>query len=66
LGLRRGVPAEIGAAERGAFKKSDFGVFSKESIGLLPPLAREVAEVSIAATPLRDMVKAVDWLARLL
>ena len=49
-----------------AFKKSEFGLFSKETIGLLPPLARDVAEVSIAVTPLREMVKTVDWLTRLL
>lgn len=60
------VQAVFGLAERRAFKKRDFGVFSKETIGLLPPLAREVAEVSIAVTPLREMVKTVDWLARLL
>ena len=65
--LRPGlVSAVFGLAQTRAFKKSEFGLFSKETIGLLPPLARDVAEVSIAATPLRDMVKAVDWLARLL
>jgi hypothetical protein len=52
--------------ERRAFKKSDFGVLPKETIRLLPPLARDMAEVSIAATPLREMVRVVDWLTRLI
>jgi CRISPR/Cas system-associated endonuclease Cas1 len=65
--LRPGlVSAVFGLAERRAFKKSEFGVFSKETIGLLPPLAREVAEVSVKVTPLREMVKLVDWVIRII
>jgi CRISP-associated protein Cas1 len=42
--LRPGlVSAVFGLADGRTFKKSEFGVFSKETIGLLPPLAREVA-----------------------
>jgi CRISPR/Cas system-associated endonuclease Cas1 len=62
--LRPGlVSAVFGLAERRAFKKSEFGVFSKE---ILPPLAREVAEVSVKVTPLREMVKMVDWVIRII
>jgi len=60
------VQAVFGLVDGRAFKKSEFGVFSKKTVGLLPPLAREVAEVSVKTTPLRDMVKVVDWLVGLL
>ena len=59
------VRAVFEMAGRRVFKKSDFGVFSKETIGLLPPLARDVTEVSIAA-PLPGLVKTADWLIRIL
>jgi hypothetical protein len=32
----------------------------------MPPLAREVAEVSVKVTPLREMVKMVDWVIRII
>jgi CRISP-associated protein Cas1 len=60
------VTAVFELADRRVFKKRDFGEFSKETIGLLPPLAREVTEVSVRATPLREMVKMVDWLTRIM
>jgi CRISPR/Cas system-associated endonuclease Cas1 len=60
------VTAVFGLADGRTFKKSEFGVFSKETIGLLPPLAREVAEVSVKVTPLREMVKMVDWVIRII
>jgi CRISP-associated protein Cas1 len=60
------VTAVFELAEQKVFTRRSFGDFSKETIGLMPPLSREVAEVSVRVTPLREMVRVVDWLARII
>jgi CRISPR/Cas system-associated endonuclease Cas1 len=48
------------------FKRYDFGIFENDGVGLLTPLARKVAEITIRTVSLQDMVKTVDWIARLI
>lgn len=60
------VTAVFGIADERAFKRYDFGVFANDGVGLLPPLAREIAELTVRTVTLRDMVKTVDWIAGLI
>jgi CRISPR-associated endonuclease Cas1 len=60
------VRAVFEMAERRAFKRYDFGIFANDGVGLLPPLAREIAELTIRTVTLKDMVKTVDWIAGLI
>ena len=59
------VRAVFRYAERRAFKRYDFSIFANDGVGLLPPLAKEVAGLTVRTVTLKDMVKTVDWLARL-
>ncbi|TPV99311.1 MAG: CRISPR-associated endonuclease Cas1 [Beijerinckiaceae bacterium] len=60
------VRAVFRHAEGRAFKRYDFGIFANDGVGLLSPLAREVAELTVRTITLRDMVKTVDWIAGLI
>jgi CRISPR/Cas system-associated endonuclease Cas1 len=53
------------AGER-AFKRYDFGIFANDGVGLLPPLAKEIAELTVRTVTLKDMVKTVDRIAGLI
>jgi CRISP-associated protein Cas1 len=57
------VRAVFEMAEGRTFKRYDFGIFENEGVGLLTPLAREVAEVAVRTVTLMDMVRTVDWIA---
>jgi SAM-dependent methyltransferase len=65
--VRRVFEFAGGRGERGkGFKKSEFAAFvhdRTDTIGLLPPLAKEIATLTIATVTLKDMVGAVDWVA---
>ena len=60
------VRAVFRHAEGRAFKRYDFGIFANDGVGLLPPLAKEIAELTVKTATLRDMVKTVDWVAGLI
>ena len=60
------VRAVFRYAEGRAFKRYDFGIFANDGVGLLPPLAKEIAELTVKTATLRDMVKTVDWVAGLI
>jgi CRISPR/Cas system-associated endonuclease Cas1 len=62
------VRAVFRHVEGRAFKRYDFGIFANDGVGLLPPLAKEIAELTVktATLILRDMVKTVDWVAGLI
>jgi hypothetical protein len=49
-----------------AFKRYDFGIFANDGVGLLPPLAKEIAELTVKTVTLKDMIKTVDWIAGLI
>jgi CRISPR/Cas system-associated endonuclease Cas1 len=54
------VTSVFGMMEGRTFKRYDFGIFENDGVGLLTPLAREVAEITIRTLTLQDMVKTVD------
>jgi hypothetical protein len=58
--------AAVRPAVATAFKRYDFGIFANDGVGLLPPLAKEVAGLTVRTVTLKDMVKTVDWLTRLI
>jgi hypothetical protein len=65
--LRPGlVTAVFQYAEKRAFKRYDFGIFANDGVGLLPPLAREIAGLAVKTVTLRDMVETVKWIVRLI
>jgi CRISPR/Cas system-associated endonuclease Cas1 len=59
------VAAVFGMADERAFKRYDFGIFANDGVGLLPPLAREVAGLTARTVTLMDMVRMVDWIVEL-
>ena len=60
------VRAVFQYAEGRAFKRYDFGIFANDGVGLLPPLAKEVAGLTVRTVTLKDMVKTVDWIVGLI
>ena len=51
---------------REGHSRYDFGIFANDGVGLLPPLAKEIAGLTVRAVTLREMVKTVDWIAGLI
>jgi len=60
------VTAVFRYAEGRPFKRYDFGIFANDGVGLLPPLAKEIAGLTARTVTLRDMVRTVDWIAGLI
>lgn len=60
------VAAVFRYAEGRSFKRYDFGIFANDGVGLLPPLAKEIAGLTVKTVTLKDMVATVGWMAGLI
>ena len=60
------VTAVFGFAARWVFRKGDLRLIDEGIVRLAPAIMKEVAAVTIGAIPLKDMIRTVEWVARLI